>query len=190
MSASQQLHQRSVRYRSVTSLHCRTKEKDQACPTFQRLSLNSFVLLVATGAYVCVVLSALSACRVLFLFALLLIRSCAGGGVRAEAVYLQCCMFAAVSCTLYDAVRNALYELSCGLVAEYRLLALSLRACRVRDVVFSGLVFLFCVSVPTIMLHPRLVVLLSMLACVSAVPASEEQSLIQLYKATQVCGCS
>ena len=94
------------------------------------------------------------------------------------------------SCTLHDAVLNALHELSCGLVAEYRLLALSLRACRVRDVVFSGLVFLFCVSVPTIMLHPRLVVLFSMLACVSAVPASEEQSLTQLYKATQVCGCS
>ena len=79
------------------------------------------------------------------------------------------------------------------IVAECRLLALSLRACRVRDVVFCTFIwtrFLFCVSVPTKMLHPRLVVLFSMLACVSAVPASEEQSLIQLYKATQVCGCS
>ena len=44
---------------------------------------------------------------------------------------------------LYDAVLNALYELSCGLVAEYRLLALFLRACCVRDIVLSGLVFYF-----------------------------------------------
>ena len=44
---------------------------------------------------------------------------------------------------LYDTVLNALYELSCGLVVEYRLLALRLRACCVRDVVLSGLVFYF-----------------------------------------------
>ena len=83
----------SLRDRSVTLLHCQPKGKEQARHTFQRLSLSSFALLVATGACVCVVLSP---CRVvLLLFALLLIRGGAGGVVRAEAVYLQCCMFAA-----------------------------------------------------------------------------------------------
>ena len=50
-----------------------------------------------------------------------------------------CLLLSAVH--LYDAVINVLYELSCGLVAEYRLLALSLRACRVRDVVFCTVIW-------------------------------------------------